>query len=412
MNLIKTISVNKTRIRANATQASIKVDGEVGAIFSLQVKRSSDNRYYNFDTTIFEAIITSVSRLKNQSPGSFNIVIPAAAAGDTYTVYVWAEPHFNTEYTGSNKVLRTKTITQVANSTITFTAAGTGITDTAIGTSKGSIMDNFTSTGSPTVVMSDLQLTVPVATGNYGFFITTTNNDIDLDKGTWNSNALFWVATEANVGGTSGSSDQVVVADLTGLVVGMELTYIVGTTAPGSATTITAINTTTKTLTLSRNQAITAGDTMTFRAYGPRLIEQAIGIVLKLTNSTCRLGQESTVVHTAITSGTPTAVRVKGSQGVSKGATVRGKFVDNSSNLLPCSISGISVASTTDATITITQGVFDADTSDIRVNTILYVDGSSSKVYLNGTISITKYPNVNQTIFIDTTRILTKGTAS
>ncbi len=68
--------------------------------------------------------------------------------------------------------------------------------------------------------MSDLQLTVQAASLDYGFFITTTNNDVDLSDGTWNSEALYWETTEANVGGTAADSDQVVVADVTGLVVG------------------------------------------------------------------------------------------------------------------------------------------------------------------------------------------------
>ena len=91
-----------------------------------------------------------------------------------------------------------------------------------------------------------MKLTVPVAVTDYGFFITTTNNSVDLSNGTWNSEALYWETTEANAGGTAADSNQVVVADVTGLVVGMELTYIVSATAPGSATTITAVNTTTK----------------------------------------------------------------------------------------------------------------------------------------------------------------------
>ena len=411
-NTINSVTFSNTNLRAEASSVSVNVTGSANSVFSAQVTRSSDGRYYNFTTKTFLEAVTTQSRLKNQSPGSFSLAIPAAASGDVYTVIITAESHYGTKLAIGNGIRYTTTAAQVGNAKITFTASGTGITNTALGDSTGSIVDRFTNAGSPTVVMNNLQLTVPDAASDNGFFITTT--EIDLNNGTWDSGALYWSTTETADGAVASDSDQLVVDDLTGLVVGMELTYITGTTAPGSATTITAINTTTKTLTLSRDQAITDGHTMTFRAYGPRLIKNAIGIGLSLTNPTVRLGQTTTTVRTEFTSDISEGadIAVNGTTGIGKGATIRMRGVKKNSETGACVVGGLG-NSVTAGSFFLTNGEIEAsDARPVRAKTIIYIDGSSNKVFLNGTLSISKYPAAAQTIYVDTDKILTKGTAS
>jgi hypothetical protein len=195
----------------------------------------------------------------------------------------------------------------------------------------------------------------------------------------------------------------------------MELTYITGTTAPGSATTITAIDRVTKTLTLSRDQAITDGHTMTFRAYGLRLIKNAIGIGVGLTNPTVKLGQTTTSVRTEYTSDLSEGadIDVNGTTGISVGATIRMRGVKKNSETGACTVAEVSSASTTAGSITLVNGEIEASAArPVRVKTNIYIDGSSNKVYLSGTLSISKYPEDNQNIYVDTTKILTIGTAS
>ena len=411
MALITAVNINNTTLKTGATSLPVQVTGDGDAIFSVQVTRSSDSRFYDFKTKTFAAATTSQSRLKNQSPGIFSLAIPAAASGDTYTIIIMAEPHYNTRLSMGNGIRYATTVTQKGNATITFAALGEGtLLSTAIGTSTGSVVDSFSTAGSPTVVISDLQLNIQAAAADYGFFITTTNNNIDLNNGVWNSSALYWSTTENNSGGTSGSSDQVVVADLTGLVVGMELTYITGTTAPGSATTITAIDTSTKTLTLSRNQAITDGHTMTFRAYGPRLIRNAIGIGLSLRNPTVKLGQTTTTIHAELTSDIAEGsdIEIKSTQGIGKGATVRMRGIKKNSGA--CIVGSVD-GSRTQGSITLTNGEIEASSDrPVRAATKIYIDGSSNLIYLSGTIAINKYPDANQNIYVDTNKILTVGT--
>ena len=426
MPLIRKISTSRKQIPHKVTSASVQVDGDSDAVFSLKVTRSSDGRYYNFETNAFEAAQTSKSRLANLNPGSFDINFPVAAGGDTYTAHVFAEPHFDTKINfGVNELYYSTLITQTAIGTITF-ATDTSIStvnSTAIGTSIGSVIDKFSGISKPTVVMSDLKLDLPLATGNHGVFITSPTIAGEPKNGTWDASALYWQTGNYVANGAGTDATALILDSVDGLYVGMQVSHVNGVFQT-ALRSITAINTTTKTLTLSGNETWSNDHVILFRAYGSNLIKKAVGIGLELTYATCRLGQESTTVHTAIPSGTGTAVRVKGSQGISKDATVRGKFVDNSSNSNPCSISSISsISGTADSTINITQGVFAATTTatfnppagvnvPIRVGTVLYVDGSSADVYLSGTILISRYPATAQSIFVDISKIFTIGTAS
>jgi len=408
MALITAVNISNTRLKTGATNLPTQVVGDAGAIFSAQVTRSSDSRYYNFTTKTFLAATTSQSRLKNQSPGTFSIAIPAAASGDTYTVYVWAEPHFNTSMFTEGRVLYTTTITQVGNAKITFTASGSGITNTALGDSTGSIIDRFTDFGQPTVVMNNLQVTVADSGGQFGYFITEAS--ADLNNGTWNSNALYWQTGNYVANGAGTSATALILDSVDDLHIGMQVAVIAGT-AQAELRAITAINTTTKTLTLDGNETWANDNVILFRAYGPRLIKEAIGIGLSLTNPTVNFGKTTTTLRTELT-GSATAFDVNGNFGVSKGATIRMRGLKKDSSASECTVSGVGTSASA-GTITIANGGANASsTRPIRVKTVIYIDGSSNKVFLNGTLSISKYPAAAQTINVDMNKILTIGTAS
>ena len=184
MNLIKSATIEQKPMRAGAANRSLIVVGDPNALFHVRISRSSDTKIYNFTLNSFETAVTSQSRLKNQSPGEISIAFPAAASGDTYSLQITADANSNTAFeSGKNKLVQTITFSQRGNSKITFTASGTGITNTALGDSTGSSSDSFTETSAPKVVIDELQLTVPDAASDNGFFITTTEKD--LNNGTW-----------------------------------------------------------------------------------------------------------------------------------------------------------------------------------------------------------------------------------
>ena len=412
--LITAVNISDTMLRAGATNLPVQVVGDSGAVFSAQVTRSSDSRYYNFTTKTFLAATTSQSRLKNQSPGTFVLAIPAAASGDTYTVIIMAESHYGTRFSLGNGIRYAATVTQKGNADIVFAAAGTGINDTDIGTSTGSIVDSFSTAGSPTVVMSDLQLTVPAALSDYGFFITTTNNDIDLNNGTWNSGALYWQTGNYVANGAGTDSTALILDSVDDLYVGMQVSHV-NSVYQTALRSITDINTTTKTVTLDGNETWSNDHVILFRAYGPRLIKSAIGIGLSLTSPTVKLGQTTTTVRTEFTSDISEGddIAINGTTGIGKGATIRMRGVKKNSESGACTVLAVSSASITAGSITLTNGEIEASAArPVRVKTKIYIDGSSNLIYLSGTISVSKYPEANQNIYVDANKILTAGLAS
>ena len=390
------------------------VKGSNDANFSIQVKRASAAaELYNFEENTFSATITSKSRLKNQKPGTFSVILPSNASGDTYTIEIFAEPHYNTQFSfGRNPYRYAFNLTQsTSNVTVTFKT-------TALGKATATTLDTFTgvpnssSRGGEIKFVRDKQLSFTSHNDDYGLIITDPTDREQLN-GTWDHSALYLEATENNVGGTAADSNQVEVADLTDLCVGMELTYITGTTAPGSATTITAIDTATKTLTLSRNQAITSGHTMTFRAYGTKVINKASGVNCTVKYGTVRAEQVSTTVRTALT-GTNATIDVNGTGGFGVGAngnavavTLNSTVVQNNEDTSVTRLSGVS-GHTTQGTLTLTNAVFNI----CSVGTIIYAVGSSNKIYITGDILVTKYPSANKDIFLDLSKIFTAGSNS
>ena len=103
-------------------------------------------------------------------------------------------------------------------------------------------------------------------------------------------------------------------------------------------------------------------------------------------------------------------INVNGTSGIAAGATIRMRGLEKSSESTACVVSTISVASTTVGSITLANGeVVASSDRPVRVKTKIYIDGSSNKVFLSGTINITRYPATNQNVYIDMSKITTQG---
>jgi len=409
-NLITSVNVDASKMKTASTSRSIRVIGDSDAVFSLQVSRSSDSRFYDFSTSTFSATYSSQSRLTNLSPGNTSIIFPAASGGDTYTVYVWPEPHFNTELNfGKNKLRYAQEIEQAGtNAVVTFTTdtSISTISATSMGSSSGSSTSSYSQSNAPTVSIVDTQLTVPSNANDYGVKITTLISDEDTTVGTWDSNALYWQTGNYVANGAGTDSTALILDSVDGLYIGMQVAYV-DDVFQTALRAITAISTTTKTVTLDGNETWSNDHVILFRAYGVDLISSAISINLVLKTPTVRLGQLSTTLRTVIESGQATA-DVNGTTGIGAGAKARCRFIDNSTSATASEISAV-VGSTTAGTITVAEAEF---TAGGYVGDTIYIDDFSNLIYLKGDISITKYPTADQTIYIDTSKFLTAGLES
>jgi hypothetical protein len=407
-NLITSVNVDASKMKTASTSRSVRVVGDSDAVFSLQVSRSSDSRFYDFSTNTFSATYGSQSRLTNLSPGNTSIIFPAASGGDTYTVYVWPEPHFNTELNfGKNKLRYTQEIEQAGtNAVVTFTTdtSISTISATSMGSSSGSSTSGYSQSNAPTVNIVDTQLTVPSSASDFGVYIVGANDEVGWVNGTWNSNALYWQTGNYVANGAGTSSTALILDSVDDLYVGMQVAYVDGVFQT-ALRAITAINTTTKTVTLDGNETWSNDHVILFRAYGVDLISSAISINLVLKNPTVRLGQLSTTLKTNVSSGVE--ADVNGTTGIGAGAIARCRFIDNTTSASAGKISAVS-GSTTAGTITISNAEF---TAGGYVGDIIYIDNFSNLIYLTGDISITKYPTANQIIYIDISKFLTAGAA-
>lgn len=418
MELIKKININKSSLKAEAIGRVLNIEATSGAKYIVRIGRSSNTNLYNFDTEVFAAESVN-SSFNGSGSRQIPIAFPAAASGDTYTINIFSTNGAEI-LSSANKLFKSIVLKQVGNGQITFNAVGFGFTDTTIGTSTGSTLDNLAASSASTVVMNEKQITVVSAAADYGYFITSTTSD--LNNGKWDAGAFYWEYDKdivTNPAGDGVSGNTVTVANLTGLVVGMTLVYHKGTTAPGSATTISDIDLETKTITFSTSSAFEDGETMRFRAFGPTLIKKAIGIDLSITKPTVRLGQTTTSIDDELTSnvteGNP--FNVNGTIGISKGATIRMRGLEKSEDTGASTVAAVDSVNNggglTGGRITITNGKAKASSDrPIRTGTKIYIDGSSNKIYLSGTINIHRYPAANQTIYIDMSKITTAGTAS
>ena len=137
--VIKNLNVNLSDMAASGGARLFSIEGDVGAIFSLEVK-NEDGYYYNFSTNTFAA---AESRLKQQAIRSNekydgNILFPSITDNDQYDIYLFVHSAYDTVHAdykevrfgdgsidinsskGSNSNLLQKVIYQYTDVTITI----------------------------------------------------------------------------------------------------------------------------------------------------------------------------------------------------------------------------------------------------------------------------------------------------
>ena len=210
------------------------------------------------------------------------------------------------------------------------------------------------------------------------------------------------------------ANTEVIVDDLTDIVTGMVITAVSGTNAYLIGTPIiTAINTSTNTLTLSIAQAFVDGTTLTFQARGSSTIQEAIGANIDFSNwtatTTSATSAELTQTVRANVSGS-TSVTLSDTYGVSGGGSSAG-----------ITISGVGV---NNATANHVEAVTTADvggggTDGVITTTIAQTLTAGSKIYFSGctqtvtlanTVTVNSYPTSNRTIHLNLDNFITLGT--
>lgn len=431
MNYINGFRLNKNTVSSAGETITYIVTGDTDAVFSLRVKNSSGN-LYNFKTGVFSATQTTKSRLANQVvSGKYTgvIAIPAAASGDTYTFMLFAEPSKNTLLSDSlslyNKIYYPIEITQEKDVHVRVSLA----TDQDSNRFEGGIYDASSSgtyaevTGSSSTTTNqsvDYQHIVSDPSTTLGYKVTAPSGSnsfptIDTSLQPRDEDFYIKVATQTNGGATN--SNSMTVDSVAGLVVGMSLADIAdssdeeqgGSLGVLTYPTITAINTSTKTVTLSTTPSWGDNKAVQFRAYGTNLIGQSSGVSVSFSDwsftpvsvnqNIDKLANGFARVNGAVAGST--SIGVDGVSGISVGSKIISAEVSTTSNA-----NVITAIHSSGSPITVTGNQTLSDNAGLAIH------GSAFYINVEGSMTVTKLGSADQVIYLDIDRGFVLGTIS
>ena len=435
MKLINSLNINTSDMSAVGQSRIFQVRGSDDAVFSLRVT-TVGGKFYNFKTRAFDAIETSSCRMSNQvlDSGVFsgNILFPANASGEVYTLLLTTDPHFETELSQGligtkadgtpfsySPIVLQSVITQLADVTITFALTGTSGSYTTGTLDAG---ERVLVTQSPTV-LNAFETSVDwsvknIANDGSGFGLTIKESGLKEPMKRDSTNLLqssapisgsSWYAestavvndTKSDDGGGSTHYNYNLV-DGSQMVVGMTITAISAGTL-GAAPTLTqvGIGPTGNQIKMSSGKAFADGITLTLKGYGVSVTNSVLGMDVVINNMTITQEPTTTTVRGAVSAST--AIDVNGTYGISKGAFIEGFGVDNS---VSNPIAAIADPDAAQGQITSTTAQTLAD------GTTLNILGSSDTFSIKGDITVNSFPSRSVTLYLDLDKFLTLGTAS
>lgn len=278
---ITSFTIDNKDLTAAASIRSFTIKGDVGAEFTLQVfatpvDANTAHKFYNFKTNTFGGCISENQLTVKMKSNTFvgSLEFPANASGDTYSFLLLPATHKGTNINFGNGLknqFETK-ITQIANSTLTFTPVTTATS------SYETMPSNVTSTGSQSL-FADVQKQIDWTVENKdndanGFGLILTRQPIDTDwyfTSTGTTNTLLDGVVEVTQNTVNGavSSSTAVTLDHNYEVVGpfgiRERDFVYGSGVT-NGTTVAAVNVggDAKDITLSAAMSISDGVTLTF----------------------------------------------------------------------------------------------------------------------------------------------------
>tara|TARA_R100000234_G_scaffold103798_1_gene73388 strand:+ start:5073 stop:6374 length:1302 start_codon:yes stop_codon:yes gene_type:complete len=433
MKYIRSFQINKTTINSAANTVSFNVQGDPGAVFSLQIKdNSTPNKFFNFKTKAFTNTFTSENTFSNIKLASRTytnfITIPAVTNATDYKFFLFADSHFNTEMLNSeNKYLLTQELSQSGGVTVRMSTASDQ------GDTNFEVLGLFTSslTGFDDPVFTGSTLTSANTTKNIAFvFADGADGVAEGYKATFNTvtklneiadslqpiESDFFIKFTKTASGNGSSATELVLTNIDNLVVGMSLVQIASTPVRISGSlgnfvfpTITAIDTTTKTITLSNAQSWSDTNNIIFRAYGNDLIRESVGLTftqnLKV-QPTDSIGTDGKLSTLLVTAATNTSVTVSSILGVSAGSRIFGPGIDSTA---------VTGGFNNDVTaVNFGTGVLTmrGNQNVIADNTVVFVGGSSNYIGIKGSVTITRFPSIDTDIFFDVDRAVILSTAT
>ena len=401
MNIINKFTIDTSEMPAVETTRRFKVLGDIGAKFTIFITKNGTINYYDFISDEFTAGHVSASNnleltLTNKA-FERNIVFPSGG-GDFNVTLV---PREGTEIRGKKAVIHKKIAKQSSNATITlrpFTSNTGNYATFPTTTTTGALADI-------NKVAFNWDITNASSDAG-GFGLIPTGDFKNLNNFT---NLWFFTTTETVDGAIDADSDGggflVKVDDLTDIGIGSYVASVSSGNLDGLPIVI-GINTATKEIELSIPQVFADGITLTFRAYGSKAINEAIGVrfdhAFDLFNSDT-FGATNLLTKTIRAGSSGTTINLNGTYGVGH-------------NNAQTKISGVGIttASIVSVAASASAGSFVASVSQdtLTAGTPIYFTGIVQVFNLIGSIMLLSYPTANKNIYLDVDQFLTPGTAS
>ena len=465
MPVIQKLILDTTDLpRAGATRR-FTVLGDPGSVFSFYISnennRDGTNKlgsYYNFGTRSFQTGFVSLENVKIPNNGIYkkSIVFPSVSDDDQYDAYLVANPHYDTtlspqlvtkgfiyhvpnadqstnadgslQFPSSIYQLTNKTVNIYVNhdddSDIKYEADATGSGSATLGTltlPAGVITDesnilkithsfadnvgNIVGTDSSQV----LSITQYDNVDDPKEYLAINQYESSFGASTTFGAEVFYAQITKVVNGATTSSTSVVLDDVDNLAVGFVLQTTSSGTIPTTKPTITNINKSTKTLTLSAACSLANDATLTFRGYGNSGSQTIQNLSFSVTNGTVRL----TKVDDYYNVETSTASEFVGGTTITVVSTagIKANNYINASGLgLTSGAEQIKVASVTNATTLVVSGAQATDEDqnyEVEDNVTVFFAGSSQKAIITVTVTVTSADQATSNLYLDLTKFLT-----
>lgn len=412
IKIIRSFNIDTSSLPATAVMRSFTIIGDPGAVFSLVVK-NGEVKYYNFEDTnstlgVFQTTRTRLLEAKIPDSGKYKgyINFPAVSDNDQYDIELWAEPHFDTKHIdyseilntdgtintsksfGSDSLLLQKTIYQYIDIDIRFkpdsktldTNYKTMPDDIIISASRYSSIKQSHTANISWVIESN-----PSSTNTFALFVIRQPLETD-----------FEIKINGQVDGAITSSTTIVLDSVDNITEGM---YITGTGITSTSPTITNVNKSTKTITVSSAQTLTDERALVFWGEGRTSINNFNGADITFSDLEIVLDPLVVTVDGATTTSRNITLDDAGGIRVGADATIKGIGFDNSTIQRPTAIN----YSTKVLQVTSNQSLKDG--------TILEVDGYGKKATITGTITVSKVPSSNFTVYFDVEAVVTALTS-
>ena len=393
---ISSFKMDLSEMPQTLTTRQFEVRGAVGCEFIIFVCQVGTIKYYDFVNEVFTGghVSSSNNLVVSMNSKKYNgqIVFPSGGGTFIFTII----PLNKTQLSGRSTVLVKKIKKQSNDATVTFKA----------GTTNASSYATFpTSTSTePLATATEIEFNWDITNASSdagGFGLIPTGDFKNLNSFT----DLWYCTTTETVDGAINGELVVRVDDLTDIGIGSYVASVSSGDLDGLPVVI-GINAETKEIELSIPQVFADGITLTFRAYGSKAINEAIGVrfdhAFDLLDSDT-FGATNLLTKTIRAGSSGTTINLNGTYGVGHNdAQTRISGV------------GITTASVVSVAASASAGSFVASVSQdtLTAGTPIYFTGIVQVFNVRGRISLFNHPAANKTILLDVDKFLTPATAS